>query len=184
MLGALALAGLVSVAGCARGEAVPPRQPATAVTAAPTAVPLELDTVQTEFGGVLRLEGARLLNPRVQQGERVDLELTWRLLRPTRRDFMVTARLVNGNGLTRARRDATIGGATSGISTWPGGGLGGTHLEVQLPALIEPGRYDLAVAVMEPTSGAQIPLSAEAGAAPVVVQSQQVLGAVRVAPNY
>jgi hypothetical protein len=110
------------------------------------------------------------------------LELTWRLLRPTRRDLMVIARLVDGSGRVRARADITIGGLGSGTSRWSSNDTGVNRVELQLPSLIDAGRYAVALTVADSNSGIEIPLSAEAGLPPVQITRQYVLGFVSVAP--
>jgi hypothetical protein len=152
-------------------------------TAAPTvAVPRHLDTAQTEFGGLLRLEAARLLTPVVHPGDDLRLELVWRSLRATQRELQVVARLVDAARQTRARRDVRIDGSTTSARAPERDAEGTMTMDLPLPASIEPGRYQLALAVTDLTNGVEVPISAEDGLPPVLIESQQILGAVRVAP--
>jgi hypothetical protein len=183
-LGAVSLAGLAASGGCApiqRAAPIPGQATAGPILgAAPTAAPIDLNTEQTEFGGLLRLEVARLVSPEASPGGSVVLELTWRLLRQTHRDFQVVVRLVDRDGRTRVRRDTTIGGPGSGTSGWSSGRIGSDYLDLRLPQEIEPGRYDLTLAVIDPANGVQIPISAEASLPPVVVDYEQVVGSLLV----
>jgi hypothetical protein len=176
------ISGMLIASACAPNEPTAPATASPDATLRPTSTALELERAETEFGNLLRLEAARVIQPEARQGERVSLELTWRLLQPTGRDLRLVVRLVDDGGQTRARHDATIGGQASGTSRWPSQGVGSDSVELPLPASVEPGQYSLALGVTDPASGARIPVSAEAGLPPIRTHYDQLIGAVSVEP--
>lgn len=177
-VGAILLA-LSVVGGCgADGRADPTAVPA--VTAEPTAVSADLGAADAEFGGLIHLEGARLVDPEVGPGDRLGVELVWRLLRRTGHDLRVTGQLVDADGATVARDDRTIGGVGGGTSGWAAGDVRSHLVELQLSDAVPPGRYSLALAVSDPVTGSRIPITADAGFSPVVIAYRHVLGAVSI----
>jgi uncharacterized protein len=175
---AIALGLLAS--GCTSDPPTAPLTVAPVSTTVLSAPPRDLDTAETEFGNLIRLEAAHLSETDVRAGNTVILELTWQLLRPTERDLGAVVRLVDASGRTVARRDTTIGSPAAGTGRWPARSGRTEAVELLIPDAVAPGHYDLAISVTDPVSSVQIPVSAEAGLPPVLVTSQQIVGVVRV----
>ena len=189
LLSSVLLTAVLLLSACASGEPTAPGQATAVSTVAPApeppTTPIDLEAAHTEFGGLLRLEAARLLTPTARPGDRVGIALRWRLLAPRGGVLEVVARLVDEAGRTRARHDLGLSRAPADGVQSSGdaarGALVNQEFDLQLSTSIEPGRYALTLAVHDAAGSVAIPISGEDGLPPVVVDYEQTLGEVWVA---
>lgn len=101
----------------------------------------------TDFADVMLLRDFQVMgSPRA--GETLRLSLLWQAKEELRRDYKVTARLVDPSGFLYAVRDASPAGGLYPTYLWRSGELVRGQLELRIPPETPPGPYSLQLEVI------------------------------------
>jgi hypothetical protein len=118
----------------------------------PEDLPLSL-TVR--FGDLVALRGLAPPQP-AAPGETATLTLYWQAERIPGRVYVAFVHVVGPEGGNVAQSDHWPGGLPS--NTWAAGQVIADQVRLELPPHLAPGRYELAVGVYDPESGARLPV--------------------------
>lgn len=114
--------------------------------------------VEARFGEAAKLLGVHVETSRVRPGETVRLSLAWEALADAPPSATVFVHLVDASGMVRGQQDNPPVWGTQPLSLWRVGDRVRDPYWIPVPADAPPGRYDLAIGLYDPTSGARLPV--------------------------
>ena len=123
------------------------------------AVPDPQHILQARLGDGLQLLGYDLVDPYLEPGAKIGLELYWLATAEMRTSYTVFLHLVDQSGETIAQSDQIPGEGRYPTTGWlPGEVIVDTH-EIALPGDLQPGPYRLIFGMYDLATGARLPLA-------------------------
>lgn len=111
---------------------------------------------QSQFGGVVQLAGARIVDEEASPGSAVRIAVAWRATAPPDQPLNVFVHAIGVDGQLQAQHDSVPGGGLLPISSWEPGRLVADRFAIPLPEEIPPGEYEVRIGIYNPNTGQRL----------------------------
>ncbi len=121
--------------------------------------------IDVQFGDVIALTGFDLPTGKIKPGERVQLTLLWKSIRPTDRDYTVFVHVLDARGNIVAQADHQPQNGAYPTSIWDAGEQVRDDLTVVLPPQTPDGKFTIAIGLYDLSTGQRLPARTTNGTA-------------------
>ena len=120
--------------------------------------PPDLQSMPRQLGDAIEFLGYRLPTVSTQAGQPLMLTLYWRALGQIDRSYTVFVHILNADGQIVAQGDAAPAQGLTPTQTWVQNEIVADPHPIDLPADLPSGRYQVAIGMYDPATGARLPV--------------------------